>query len=219
MSERPLRLTWSDHVRDSQVHTEWHAPCGCAYHPEPCPHVHLCAEHWGHGNPDLDRLLEREHKACQVLDALDELRIGAMPADASPFIIQIQDEEPRHIAPEQATGWYDNMAKKIRDLGDWSRLRSAEAEQRKARAQVVELEAEVKEGNELLYTAELNLVDRGKRITTLESQTALADALLRAVETIDRRDRLFALKGVDRQLGMALTAYRAARVADGDWVE
>jgi hypothetical protein len=42
---RALRLRWGEHDRDGSTHTEWHAPCGCAYHPEPTPHVHACAEH------------------------------------------------------------------------------------------------------------------------------------------------------------------------------
>lgn len=42
---RPLRLAWGKHTRDGGLHIEWHAPCGCAYHPEPSPHVHPCDEH------------------------------------------------------------------------------------------------------------------------------------------------------------------------------
>lgn len=42
---RPLRLCWGGHWRGGARHIEWYAPCGCAYHPEPKPHVHPCAEH------------------------------------------------------------------------------------------------------------------------------------------------------------------------------
>lgn len=44
-ADRPLRLSWAEHTRAHARHTEWHAPCGCAYHPEPEPHVHPCGEH------------------------------------------------------------------------------------------------------------------------------------------------------------------------------
>ena len=36
---------------DDRVHQEWHAACGCAYHPEPFPHVHPCSD--AHKRPDL----------------------------------------------------------------------------------------------------------------------------------------------------------------------
>lgn len=42
---RNLNLTWRTNVRDGKTHREWTAPCGCAYHPEPAPHVHPCPEH------------------------------------------------------------------------------------------------------------------------------------------------------------------------------
>lgn len=45
VGQRPLNLSWSEHERDAGKHTEWHAPCGCAYHPEPKPHIHPCSKH------------------------------------------------------------------------------------------------------------------------------------------------------------------------------
>ena len=42
---KPLNLTWQQNKRDGKKHLEWSAPCGCAYHPEPQPHVHQCAKH------------------------------------------------------------------------------------------------------------------------------------------------------------------------------
>lgn len=46
MSERRrLNLVWGNNIRDGKTHVEWSTPCGCAYHPEPQPHVHHCAEH------------------------------------------------------------------------------------------------------------------------------------------------------------------------------
>lgn len=42
---RPLSLSWGGHERDGGLHTEWYAPCGCAYHVDPQPHVHPCAKH------------------------------------------------------------------------------------------------------------------------------------------------------------------------------
>jgi len=44
-------LIWGEHLRDGSTHTEWHAPCGCAYHPNPFPHVHPCSDE--HKRPDL----------------------------------------------------------------------------------------------------------------------------------------------------------------------
>lgn len=43
----PLDLEWGNNMRDGKGHVEWHAPCGCAYHPEghQGPHVHQCKEH------------------------------------------------------------------------------------------------------------------------------------------------------------------------------
>lgn len=43
--KRPLNLVWALQLRDGHYHYEWHAPCGCAYHPEPQPHVHQCSAH------------------------------------------------------------------------------------------------------------------------------------------------------------------------------
>jgi len=43
--ERPLNLVWTANWRDYTTHYEWTAPCGCAYHPEPQPHVHQCSAH------------------------------------------------------------------------------------------------------------------------------------------------------------------------------
>lgn len=42
---RELNLEWGKNLRDGEDHFEWTAPCGCAYHPEPAPHVHPCAKH------------------------------------------------------------------------------------------------------------------------------------------------------------------------------
>ena len=40
----PLGLTWGENRarEDGVSHVEWHAPCGCAFHPTPFPHVHPC---------------------------------------------------------------------------------------------------------------------------------------------------------------------------------
>lgn len=50
---RALGLTWGWNLRDGEDHQEWHAPCGCAYHPEPHPHVHPCS-------PQHDRATQRK---------------------------------------------------------------------------------------------------------------------------------------------------------------
>ena len=46
-------LTWGKNKRagDDREHMEWHAKCGCAYHPEPFPHVHPCSD--AHKRSDL----------------------------------------------------------------------------------------------------------------------------------------------------------------------
>lgn len=44
-SPRLLNLTWRTNARDGADHREWTAPCGCAFHPEPSPHVHECSRH------------------------------------------------------------------------------------------------------------------------------------------------------------------------------
>jgi hypothetical protein len=40
-----IPLTWGRNRRDGKEHTEWHAPCGCAWHPNPAPHWHPCSIH------------------------------------------------------------------------------------------------------------------------------------------------------------------------------
>lgn len=46
-------LTFGKNKRagDDRWHMEWHAKCGCAYHPEPFPHVHPCSD--AHKRSDL----------------------------------------------------------------------------------------------------------------------------------------------------------------------
>lgn len=52
--EKPLELTWGENAlrEPGKVHLEWHAPCGCAFHPKPFPHVHPCGD--GHKRSDLN---------------------------------------------------------------------------------------------------------------------------------------------------------------------
>jgi len=47
----PIRLIGGQHQRNGGTHTEWHSLCGCAFHPNPFPHVHPCSD--GHKRPDL----------------------------------------------------------------------------------------------------------------------------------------------------------------------
>lgn len=46
-----LRFGENKRDGDDRVHQEWHAACGCAYHPEPFPHIHPCSD--AHKRPDL----------------------------------------------------------------------------------------------------------------------------------------------------------------------
>jgi len=41
---RKLNLVWGKHLRENKEYEEWHAPCGCSYHPEPNPHIHACSD-------------------------------------------------------------------------------------------------------------------------------------------------------------------------------
>ena len=52
-AEQKTGLTYGKNKRagDDREHMEWHAKCGCAYHPEPFPHVHPCSD--AHKRPDL----------------------------------------------------------------------------------------------------------------------------------------------------------------------
>lgn len=36
-------LVWAVNVRNGKRHIEWKASCGCAYHPDPTPHIHYCS--------------------------------------------------------------------------------------------------------------------------------------------------------------------------------
>lgn len=49
----PLGLIWGENSKrePGKIHVEWHAPCGCAFHPDPFPHVHPCSDE--HKRPDL----------------------------------------------------------------------------------------------------------------------------------------------------------------------
>lgn len=53
---RPLKLEWGVNPRGGQYHDEWHATCGCAFHPEPFPHVHPCCD--AHKRPDLNERIQ-----------------------------------------------------------------------------------------------------------------------------------------------------------------
>jgi len=60
--ERPLNLVWQSNRRDGKGHVEWCAPCGCAYHPEPEPHVHSCHRHTGNRATEIERLQAENEK-------------------------------------------------------------------------------------------------------------------------------------------------------------
>jgi hypothetical protein len=55
-----IDLTWGENrIREpGKVHIEWHAPCGCAFHPTPFPHVHPCSDE--HKRPDLHVVNHKE---------------------------------------------------------------------------------------------------------------------------------------------------------------
>ena len=67
-----LDLVWGDNRRDDGVHIEWHARCGCAYHPRPFPHVHPCSE--AHKRPDM-ALLATDGCPCCGNDGMRDFPI------------------------------------------------------------------------------------------------------------------------------------------------
>lgn len=90
-----------------------------------------------------DRTRNLEHKHQQVMDAVDELRIGAWYGD-TPFLAWSPgDDKPTAVPPRLVRGFYEAFKSKIEALGDWSRVAEAEA-------RVRELEAAVQEAARLL---------------------------------------------------------------------
>jgi len=69
-AEQKTGLTYGKNKRagDDREHMEWHAKCGCAYHPDPFPHVHPCSE--AHKRPDLHAAQQQAPQA-----------VGTIPAD------------------------------------------------------------------------------------------------------------------------------------------
>lgn len=65
-TEKPLGLTWGDNTtrEKDKTHVEWHAPCGCAFHPTPFPHVHPCTNE--HKRPDLNTLSEETEQEAHL---------------------------------------------------------------------------------------------------------------------------------------------------------
>ena len=70
-------LEWGRNQRDGNVHTEWHAPCGCAWHPSPAPHWHPCDQH--QPRPAL----------AEVLDEIEEY------LDRHQDVLDGEDNRPR----------------------------------------------------------------------------------------------------------------------------
>lgn len=58
----PIGLEWGENGNrePGQIHIEWHAPCGCAFHPKPFPHIHPCTNE--HKRPDLHTLTEETER-------------------------------------------------------------------------------------------------------------------------------------------------------------
>ncbi len=72
---RDLNLVWGDSVRSGESHLEWHAPCGCAYHPEgdQGPHVHPCEDH----DTGRDaRIAALEEELALLKGCIEELEAG-----------------------------------------------------------------------------------------------------------------------------------------------
>jgi len=77
----------------------------------------------------LGQLAEAEHRACQIKDAVDELRKGAWPPNwrSGLFVMWNRDKKmPFAVPPDRVRGFYEALKAKLDELGDWSRLHHAE---------------------------------------------------------------------------------------------
>lgn len=76
----------------------------------------------------LEGIHQADHQACQIKDALDELRKGAMPPGwRGPFIARNPLTGEVHVLQaSQVSGFYEAFVAKIRELGDFSRVDYAE---------------------------------------------------------------------------------------------
>jgi len=85
--QRPLNLEWGLNTRRDGEHYEWNARCGCAYHPEPSPHVHYCETH-------------RSPTVKQLVDALVEAQhfVNKLESDRYGFIIYLDPYDPHRLA-------------------------------------------------------------------------------------------------------------------------
>lgn len=93
-AQRPLRLTWGENERDGAVHVEWHAPCGCAYHPEGRygPHVHPCPQHI---DPGVERIADERRRQVDeegwTAEHDDQHRRGELAAAAACYALHCVD--------------------------------------------------------------------------------------------------------------------------------
>lgn len=94
---RALDLQWGENKRDGEQHFEWHAPCGCAYHPQPGPHVHPCMSHTAKGG--LFQKLE------ELRDYMDRVQAG--------LIIQEYSDRTDNSVYQKCAAW---LKDKLSDL-------------------------------------------------------------------------------------------------------
>ena len=80
-------LEWGPNQRDGKEHIEWHAPCGCAWHPDPAPHWHPCALHRQGGDKpnEVERLKHELAEAYRLVcpgngDEADPVRCQSFEA-------------------------------------------------------------------------------------------------------------------------------------------
>ena len=142
---RALRLFWGKHERDGEKHIEWYAPCGCAYHPEPEPHVHPCSEHRktgittepGEGQP------ERVRRDTALHDLDDGFQEGAWAEWIASF------DKSKPTLYESARWGYAHCSEEVEKLAwmmnekDRHARDAAEAARDAALARVDELEAQI----------------------------------------------------------------------------
>lgn len=103
-----LGLSWGENQNredDGTSHIEWHAPCGCAFHPKPFPHVHPCSDE--HKRPDL-----HETSAPSIDDAIAKVR-----AVIDPILGEHQHNCTSSVNASQLWAKIDDACESLRATG------------------------------------------------------------------------------------------------------
>jgi hypothetical protein len=89
------------------------------------------------------RIAELEHANRQMLDAAEELAIGAMSTEAL-FYTQSPDDPSKYcrVEPSRVYGIYEEFRRKLEELGDWSRTKEQDRRIAELEIKVARLTAE-----------------------------------------------------------------------------